>query len=383
MHAQIMSLLCAAVVLVLSPWEPMLASAASSVGSRRYDAIFSLGDSFTDTGNNPAVFAYYSIADPVTRPPYGNTFFGRPTGRNCDGRLIIDFIAEGLGLPYVPPYLGPPFGSPSPSAASFRQGASLAVGGATALDVEFYRSRGILSASSKFPLNASLSVQLEWFGSHLKPSLCRTTQECDKLFGRSLFFVGEFGVNDYQFLFGKMRLADISSNVVPTVIDTIRQAIERLIKLGAKTLVVPGVIPSGCTPLILDIFPEPNPSGYSTKTGCMLQYNELGRHHNTLLQESLQQIRAKNPGVKIIYADFFSPIMEMVQSPRKFGFRDDILSVCCGGGSGKYNYNMSVPCGSPNATTCSHPSASLNWDGIHFTEAANRHIASRWLSSIT
>ncbi|OEL21715.1 hypothetical protein BAE44_0017265, partial [Dichanthelium oligosanthes] len=176
-------MICAAtavVLVLLSPWVPMLAStAAASLDARRYDSIFCLGDSFTDTGNNPAVFAWYSLVDPVTQPPYGNTFFGRPTGRNCDGRLIIDFIAQGLGLPNVPPYLGPPFGSPSSSPAqngSFRQGASLAVGGATALDVEFFHSRNLLPATSKFPLNTSLSVQLEWFESHLKPTLCRTTQ---------------------------------------------------------------------------------------------------------------------------------------------------------------------------------------------------------------
>jgi hypothetical protein len=84
--------------------------------------------------------------------------------------------AESLGLPYLPPFLGPPFGHPTPSGDSFRLGASMAVGGATALDVEFYHTRGILPASSNFPLNASLNVQLDWFESNLKPSLCRTTQ---------------------------------------------------------------------------------------------------------------------------------------------------------------------------------------------------------------
>jgi len=65
------------------------------------------------------------------------------------------------------------------------------------------------------------------------------------------------------------------------------------------------------------------------------------------------------------------------------GFREDVLSVCCGGGHGKYNYNISVPCGDANASTCSRPSASLYWDGVHFTEAANRHISRSWLSSIS
>jgi hypothetical protein len=59
---------------------------------RRYDSIFSLGDSYADTGNSPVVFGWHAIASPVMRPPYGSTFFGRPTGRNCDGRLVIDFI---------------------------------------------------------------------------------------------------------------------------------------------------------------------------------------------------------------------------------------------------------------------------------------------------
>lgn len=88
---------------------------------------------------------------------------------------------------------------------------------------------------------------------------------------------------------------------------------------GAKSLVVPGVIPLGCSPPVLELFPDPDPAGYDSKTGCMLKDNELAQRHNALLQESLQEIRHKNPGVKIIYADFFTPIMDMVNSPTKFG----------------------------------------------------------------
>jgi hypothetical protein len=51
--------------------------------------MFSFGDSLIDTGN----FIHYSKAPgSVSRPPYGRTFFGRPTGRWSDGRLIVDFI---------------------------------------------------------------------------------------------------------------------------------------------------------------------------------------------------------------------------------------------------------------------------------------------------
>jgi hypothetical protein len=72
-------------------------AAASLRGGGPFDSIFAFGDSFTDTGNNPVVFGWYDIFDVVMRPPYGMTFFGGlPTGRNCNGRLVIDFIGEKL-----------------------------------------------------------------------------------------------------------------------------------------------------------------------------------------------------------------------------------------------------------------------------------------------
>jgi len=92
-----------------------------------------------------------------------------------------------------------------------------------------------------------------------------------------------------------------------------------IITHGAKAVVVPGVIPLGCSPPVLFLFPEPDPAGYDAKTGCMPRHNELGRHHNAALQESLKELRAKHHGVSIIYADFFGPVMDMVESPRKLG----------------------------------------------------------------
>jgi hypothetical protein len=70
-----------------------LSSTEAAAGEPSFDSIFAFGDSFTDTGNNPVVFGWYDVFDVVVRPPYGMTFFGgRPTGRNSNGRLIIDFI---------------------------------------------------------------------------------------------------------------------------------------------------------------------------------------------------------------------------------------------------------------------------------------------------
>ncbi|KAL6626958.1 hypothetical protein ACP70R_030684 [Stipagrostis hirtigluma subsp. patula] len=350
-----MTLLCVlSVLLVASVVEPAVSSVPVAVG-RRYDSIFSFGDSFADTGNNLVVLAARSLFNPAAAPPYGMTFFGHLTGRSSNGRLIIDFIAEEMDLPFVPPFLA--------HNGSFRQGANFAVAGATALGAGFFRDIPIVGP---FVLNTSSSVQLQW-------------SKCKGFFHKSLFFMGEFGNNDYSFaVFGK-NMSQIRT-FVPDVIKTILTAAERLIKEGAKTVVVPGIAPLGCLPPNLALFPSADPADYESRIGCLKQFNDLAMYHNSLLQEAIKNVQTKHHDIRIIYADFFSPVIDMVESPEKFGFTRDVLRCCCGGG-GKYNFNISAGCGMPGATVCEDPSAYLFWDG-HMTEAAHRYIANGWLHSI-
>ena len=60
--------------------------------AREYAAVFNFGDSLTDTGNLCAdgIPDYLATA----RPPYGTTYFGYPTGRVSDGRVVVDFIGN-------------------------------------------------------------------------------------------------------------------------------------------------------------------------------------------------------------------------------------------------------------------------------------------------
>ncbi|KAK6129356.1 hypothetical protein DH2020_036907 [Rehmannia glutinosa] len=51
------------------------------------ETIYNFGDSNSDTGAISAAFW-------PTPSPYGTSYFGKPAGRNSDGRLIIDFIAR-------------------------------------------------------------------------------------------------------------------------------------------------------------------------------------------------------------------------------------------------------------------------------------------------
>ncbi|KAK7332020.1 hypothetical protein VNO80_28766 [Phaseolus coccineus] len=327
---------------------PLLASSPSP-----FTSVFSFGDSLADTGN-------WYLASPSPQhcffPPYGQTFFHHVSGRCSNGRLIIDFIAESLGLPFVKPYLGKKNGE---------EGANFAVVGATALDCSFFEERGI-----SIPTNYSLTEQLNWF-KELLPSLCNSLSDCREVFGNSLFLMGEIGGNDFSsFFFEQNSIAEVKT-YVPYVINAIASAIHELIGLGARTLMVPGNLPIGCSVIYLTIYETKDKNEYD-ESGCLKWLNEFAEYYNHELQIELDKLRALHPHANIIFADYYNAALPLYRDPTKFGFRG--LKACCGMG-GPYNFNASVMCGDPSVIACDDPSKYIGWDGIHLTEAAYKLIA--------
>jgi phospholipase/lecithinase/hemolysin len=70
------------IVIVIVGSSPATASRA------RYSALFVLGDSLVDVGNNNFI-ATVARSD---MKPFGIDFAQGPTGRFCNGKVVVDFI---------------------------------------------------------------------------------------------------------------------------------------------------------------------------------------------------------------------------------------------------------------------------------------------------
>ncbi|XP_039116528.1 GDSL esterase/lipase At1g28570-like isoform X2 [Dioscorea cayenensis subsp. rotundata] len=235
-------------------------------------SIITFGGSMADNGN---LLYYLHYQSAVGYPPNGETFFGHPTGRFSDGRIISDFLAEWMGLPFLPAYLRGPDGH------DFEKGVNFAFGGATALNTSFFIDHGL-----PLPVkNISLYDQIGWFRDMLHDH-CSSHSDCGHMLSRTLFIIGPVGENDIHMpLLQGTTVHQIKTIIYPAIIQSVVSAIETLIELGARTIVVPNLHPGGCVPLILSAFQSSGQDYYDKRTGCIKWLNELTEFYNQLLQD--------------------------------------------------------------------------------------------------
>nr|XP_027095716.1 GDSL esterase/lipase At3g26430-like [Coffea arabica] len=348
------------VTLLLGP----VCSSAPTLTECNFPAIFNFGDSNSDTGALSAAFGQ-------APPPNGETYFHSPAGRFSDGRLVVDFIAESLGLRYLSAYL-------DSVGSNFSHGANFATAGST-----IRPQNTTIFQSGYSPI--SLGVQFTQYSDfHTRSQIVRKQGGVFELllpeendFPRALYTF-DIGQNDTAGYKLNMSTEQVKA-YVPDVLGQLSKVIENVYDQGGRSFWIHNTGPVGCLPYVMDRFPVT--AAQIDKFGCASPYNEVAQYFNLRLKEAIVQLRKALPLAAITYVDIYSVKYSLISQARKLGFQNPFLA-CCGHG-GKFNYNRFIKCGSKKivngteiviAKSCKDPSLRINWDGVHFTEAANKWI---------
>ncbi|KAL5981755.1 hypothetical protein ACLOJK_015818 [Asimina triloba] len=293
-------------------------NATSQLPDCKFPAIFNFGDSNSDTGGISAAFF------PIPQPN-GETFFQKPAGRACDGRLVIDFIAGGSTI--------------RPQNLSLFEG-------------------GI----GPFSLNVQV-VQFSQFQA-------RTTELYRRGKRRSIYNLPKprhFSKGLYTFDIGQndLSVAKSMSNdqvlaSIPDIINQLYQAVQGC-DLDEKGCVKP-------------------------QNAIAQEFNRQLKDKVTQMRKLLP--KAAFIYVDIYSAKYELISIAKENSKKKHGLPGvymDPLKYCCGRHEeGHYHVN----CGEKaivNGTvlyggSCDKPSAYVSWDGVHYSHAANQWIADRILN---
>uniref|UniRef100_A0A803KQW9 Uncharacterized protein n=1 Tax=Chenopodium quinoa TaxID=63459 RepID=A0A803KQW9_CHEQI len=397
--------------------------------------LYVFGDSLFDAG----MTLYTGVAgDGAEFWPYGRTYFKKPAGRYCDGRVIPDFLAQYAGWPHLQPYLQPGFDD-------YTKGTSFAAASACVLvETRPGKFDAILSArnwdewmrltrSKQNNLRSEFldirSECVQWIRSMLSSWLfllllfaalmdlrkeggtylgCGSNRhlitqlinlalqmyyfvqmvrklkqqvgesEGNKLLSKAVYLI-DIGGNDYFSIFepNKTNLPQLPLN--PHSKKTYVNQILSELTTHIYTLYNKGARKFA--------FPNIGPLGHfpSMKTLCMLRpekscladLDELARMHNAAFATLANKLQKRLPGFEYSIYDFYTAVDLRVYNAYSYGFKESITACC---GSGMYNGDFTCQKTEHSFSACSNPPDYLWFDAGHPTEKANEQFASEMWS---
>ncbi|CAL0331927.1 unnamed protein product [Lupinus luteus] len=313
-------------------------------------AVIVFGDSIVDPGNNNNI----STVIKCNFLPYGRDFAGgnRPTGRFSNGLVPSDIIAAKFGVKkLLPAYLDPKL-----QLQDLLTGVSFASGGA-----------GYDPLTSKLASVIPLSDQLKMFKEY-KNKIKEAVGESRRatIISKSIYILC-IGSDDIANTYSQSEIRRAEYDI-PSYTDLmISQAstfLQELYRVGARRIGVMGLPVIGCVPS------QRTASGGILRT-CSDSENQAAILFNIKLFSLIQALKLKFPQAKLVYLDIYTPLLNIIQNPSKYGFVVTDKG-CCGTG----NVEVCLLCNRYSPNTCSNPSNYVFWDSYHPTEKAYTFLTS-------
>ncbi|XP_050274498.1 GDSL esterase/lipase At1g54790-like isoform X1 [Quercus robur] len=336
-----------------------------------FPAVFNFGDSNSDTGE------LIASGIEILVPPNGQNYFQKPSGRYCDGRLIIDFLLDEMDLPFLNAYLD------SIGLPNFRKGCNFAAAGST------IRPATPTSVSPfSFGVQVAQFLRFKARVLELLPEVCAGKKISKYLPEKDYFEKGlymfDMGQNDLAGAFYSKSLDQILASI-PAILVEFETGIQKLYDQGARNFWIHNTGPLGCLPQNVAKFGT-DPSQLD-ELGCVSQHNQASKLFNLQLHALCRKLQGQFSDANVTYVDIFTIKYNLIANYSRYGFEQPIMA-CCGYGGPPLNYDSRVCCGqtkilngtSVTAKGCPDSTEYVSWDGIHYTEAANQYVSSQILT---
>ncbi|KAH9734282.1 GDSL esterase/lipase EXL3 [Citrus sinensis] len=341
------------IALGVGNWQTVASRKRQLRENEKVPALIAFGDSILDTGNNNNLI---SLAK-CNFPPYGKDFIGgKPTGRFSDGKVLTDLLAEGLGIKEtVPAYLDPNLQS-----KDLATGVCFASGG-SGLDPL------TSSITSAIPISGQLKNFKEYIGK-LKGVVGE--EGANKVISKSLFLLSA-GNNDLGINYSVLRVKkyDIST-YTSMLVSWTSTIIKDLYGVGVRKIAIFSTTPVGCLPIFRTLHG-------GLMRSCADDDNKAAELFNSKLLAEVKNLNSSLPQAKIVYVDFYNPLLYLISNPVKSGFSVSDRSCCSTG-----TVETAILCNKKTPFTCANVSKFVFWDSVHPSERACRITAAPILQDL-
>ncbi|XP_051136080.1 GDSL esterase/lipase At1g71691-like [Andrographis paniculata] len=318
-----------------------------ATGEPLFTAMYVFGDSASDPGNNND---FVDTTAKANFPPYGIDFENGSTGRFCNGKILVDFLAQTLGLSILPSYKD----TIDATDDNFLSGVNYASAGA-----------GILPESGRALGRVTpFSQQINNFGNTVDQLSNRMQDnELSEYLAKAVAFV-EIGTNDYlnnyiQPMFYASSRVYSPQQFADLLMQRYAGNILNLRSLGLRKFFLTNIPPVGCSPIVRTIIG-------GAPGQCQSTSNNLVQTFNKELKSLVDQLNSDYPDSTFSYGDSYQLFSNLRENANALGFlvKDE---SCCKTGSLR---GGKVLC-SPESKPCENRGEYLFWDEAHVTEAAN------------
>ncbi|XP_017242683.1 GDSL esterase/lipase At5g45960 isoform X2 [Daucus carota subsp. sativus] len=233
-------------------------------------AIFAFGDSFVDPGNNN----YIRTISKANFPPYGIDFENQiPTGRFTNGRLVTDYAASYAGIKdYVPPYL-----DRNLSMEELLTGVSFASAGSGYDPLTPTLTGGVIS----------MPKQIDHFREYKSRIETQIGKERTEALIKNAVYVISAGSNDFLFNYfwvsGIRRLSYSLPRYYHLLMQQLQHFLQDLLDLGAGNIVMMGLPPLGCFPLVITL--KSNPINGFLERQCVTRISDAAQGFNQIAKQ--------------------------------------------------------------------------------------------------